>query len=94
MDRKQMSPMEKLEWAAKTPEMTNVYVGRLFLMLDVENEEEKRRAVEILEEYRPIVLEIIASISKSFLIYQSDDCKNCDNCKCNDEKPDQDEPAQ
>ena len=69
MDRKQMSPMEKLEWAAKTPEMTNVYVGRLFLMLNVENEEEKKRAVKILKEYRPIVLEIIASIGKNFLAY-------------------------
>ena len=93
MGFRQMSPMEYLEWAAKTPEMTNVYVGRLFLMLKVENEEDKRRAVEILEKHRPTVLETIASISKSFLEYQLGDCKNCRNCTCGKKKPNEDKPS-
>ena len=93
--RKEMTPMEKLEWAAKTKEITDGYVLELFLNCEIQKAEDIDKAISILSENRPDLMASVVSAHR--FIRQSrreSGCMGCKDCKTERKKLDQDKPAQ
>lgn len=91
--RKKMTPMEKLEWAAKTKEITDGYVLELFFNQEIEGREDIDRAVWILSVHRPDLMASVVNIHYSIRQSRREfECMRCKNCKCKKEKFNQDKP--
>lgn len=94
MDENQMSPLQKFELAAKNPEMTDRQILELFLNLEINSDEDVKKALLIIAQNRTnLMTALIVAYGNIQKSKRSSGCRGCKNCKCGKKRPDQSKPS-